>query len=330
MSAVVQLLNRRAADGAAIAFQRDQAEFIAAAGVVMTGVIDRAEMLEQLGENNRVLKQRDAEIEALQQATEAARLTAEKSDRAKSEFLNCIGHELKTPLNAIIGFSELLNNEGFGPLGHPSYKTFAGEVSDGGHKLLGIVTDILGIVQAETRSIECSDDGAAAYGCIEDTCRACFDEAAERNVVFAVEISDDPASCAVDAAYLKTVLERLIDNAIKFTQAGGEINLDAGPHAGGLKIEISDTGIGMTDTEILKALAPFGQADNSLSRAYEGAGLGLTLATALIRGMNGEFAIESEPGKGTTIAVMFPGAAAAVSPPPAFATAPAAAMWVSG
>jgi signal transduction histidine kinase len=330
VSAVVQLLNRRAADGTAIGFEPDQTEFIAAAGVVMTDVIDRAEMLEQLAESNRELKNRNTEIEALQQVTEAARLTAKKSDRAKSEFLNCIGHELKTPLNAIIGFSELLNNEGFWPLGRPSYKTFAGEVSDGGCKLLGIVTDILGIVQAETRSIECGDDSAAAYGCIEDTCRACFDEAAEKNIVFAVEFSDDPASCAVDAANLKTILERLIDNAVKFTQAGGEIRLDAGPHAGGLKIEISDTGIGMTDTEIVKALAPFGQADNSLSRGYEGAGLGLTLASALTRSMNGEFAIESDPGKGTTIAIMFPGSTVALSAPPAFAAAPAAAMWVSG
>lgn len=326
VSAVVQLINRLDADGAMIPFENDQAEFIAAAGVVMTGVIDRARMVEQLAQSNRELTARNRKIEALQDETEAALLEAEKSNRAKSEFLNCIGHELRTPLNAIIGFSELLKNEGFGPLGHPSYKEFAGEVTQGGHRLLDIVEDILGIVQAETQSVECPDDGSAAYGCIVDTCRAWFDDAAEKNIVFSAEISDTPADCAIDAAHLRTILDRLIDNAIKFTLAGGEIALTAGPgDRDGLVIEISDTGVGMSRAETLAALAPFGQADTTLSRSYEGAGLGLTLASALTHSMKGEFEIDSAPGEGTTIEMRFPARSNTT------ATAePAPAMWVSG
>lgn len=298
VSAVVQLINRLGADGSAIPFDRDQAEFISAAGVVMTGVIDRARLVEQLALNNHDLTERNTRIEALQDETEAALLEAEKSDRAKSEFLNCIGHELRTPLNAIIGFSELLKNEGFGPLGHPSYKEFAGEVTQGGHRLLGIVEDILGIVQAETQSVECPDGGSAAYGCIVDTCRAWFDDAAEKNIVFSAEISDDPADCAADSAHLRTILDRLIDNAIKFTLAGGEIALTACPgDRGGLVIKISDAGVGMSRAETLSVLAPFGQADTTLSRSYEGAGLGLTLASALTHSMKGEFEIDSAPGR---------------------------------
>lgn len=85
-------------------------------------------------------------------------------------------------------------------------------------------------------------------------------------------------------------MDRLIDNAIKFTEAGGEIDVYDGLLSdGGLEIRISDTGIGITQGEVIKALAPFGQADTSLSRGYEGAGLGLTLATALTGSMGGEF-----------------------------------------
>lgn len=338
VSAVVQLINRLESDGGIVAFDPEQADFIAAAGFVMTGVIDRARMVEELAASNRALTDRNAEIETLQKKTEIALLEAEKSDRAKSEFLNCIGHELRTPLNAIIGFSELLKNEGFGPLGHPSYREFAGEVTQGGHRLLGIVEDILGIVHAETETKECSDGGDAAYSCIVDTCRAWFDEAAEKNIVFSAEISDTPADCVVDIAQLRTILDRLIDNAIKFTLAGGTIEVFAGPGDGdglkdgnGLKIVISDTGVGMTQEEIGKALAPFGQADTTLSRSYEGAGLGLTLASALTHNMNGEFSIRSEPGKGSTVAMTFPANADRNSGgAPRVNAAPPTPVWVSG
>ena len=101
VSAVVQLINRLGEDVELIPFDEDQAEFIEAAGVVMTGVIDRSEMLEREALANQELKARNEAIERLQLETEAALLEAEKSNRAKSEFLNCIGHELKTPLNAV-------------------------------------------------------------------------------------------------------------------------------------------------------------------------------------------------------------------------------------
>ena len=140
--------------------------------------------------------------------------------------------------------------------------------------------------------------------------------------------------CAICAESLGKILDRLIDNAVKFTPAGGEIEVYAGPVAGGgLEVRIADTGIGMTQTEVIKALAPFGQADTSLSRGYEGAGLGLTLAAALTRSMNGEFSIESEPDKGTTVEITFtaPGSDAAAARPAAqVAAPPATAMWVSG
>lgn len=329
ISAVVQLINRRTPAGDVIAFAPEQAEFIAVAGVVMTGVIERARMLEELAAANKDLVARNAHIEALKNKTEIALREVEKSDQAKSQFLACIGHELKTPLNAIIGFSELLNSEGFGPLGHPSYKGFADEVSNGGHKLLGMVDDILGIVQAESGTVECTDGGSAAYGCIEDTCRAWFDEAAEKNIVFAVDIDDEPAGCAVDVPRLTTVLDRLIDNALKFTLAGGEIEVRArAPREGGLVIEISDTGVGMTEAEIVDALTPFGQADSTLSRLYEGAGLGLTLASALTRSMQAGFTVESEPEKGTVIRLQFPAVQDLVHNVAEETSEPA--VWVSG
>jgi signal transduction histidine kinase len=328
VSAVVQLINRRSPTGAILAFEPEQVEFISAAGVVMTGVIERARMLEELSAANQDLIARNTEIEALKNEAETALREAEKSDQAKGRFLSCIGHELKTPLNAIIGFSDLLTNESFGPLGHASYREFAKEVSAGGHKLLRMVDDILRIVHAESGSAECADGGGAAYACIVDTCRSWFEEAAEKNIVFAVEIADEPASCAIDVHRLTIVLDRLIGNALKFTLAGGGMEVRAGPGPdGGLIIEISDTGVGMTEAEIVDVLAPFGQADSTLSRMYEGAGLGLTLASALARSMQGDFRIESAPGKGTVVRILFP---ATQDPGQQSEKTPRTAIWLSG
>ncbi len=305
--AVVQLINSRDPAGAAVPFAADEIEIIEAAGLIVSSAIERAEMLERLERQNRELTRQFATIEALQHETETALTNARKSDRAKAELLNCIGHELRTPLNSIIGFSELLKNEGFGPLGHPSYAAFATDIAAGGHQLLRIVNDILAIVRADSNVRKLRDDGRAAYGCVEDTARAFFETAAEANLVLAAEIAEEPASCAVDRTALQTALERLIDNAIKFTPAGGEIVVTVGPtEEGGLAIEVRDTGIGMTDAEIEVAFTPFGQIDSSLGREYEGAGLGLTLAAAIARGMNGDLTITSQPGEGTAVRLSFP------------------------
>jgi signal transduction histidine kinase len=128
---------------------------------------------------------------------------------------------------------------------------------------------------------------------------------------------------------LTTILDRLTDNALKFTLAGGEIEVRARPkREGGLTIEISDTGVGMTDAEIVDALTPFGQADSTLSRLYEGAGLGLTLASALTRSMGADFTVESEPEKGTLIRMHFPDGG--VSARSRTENEPDTEMWVSG
>lgn len=307
--AVVQLLNRIGAAGKPVPFDQDQVDFIAAAGIVISGAIDRTEMLERLAEQNKELRRQYDTIEALQADTESALLEARRSDKAKSEFLGCIGHELKTPLNAIIGFSELLKNEGFGPLGHPSYREFATDIADGGHNLLRIINDILGIVAAECDTIELPDDGAAAYACAEEILRTYFDPAAEANIVLAAEISDTACICRIDRNALRTVLDRVIDNAVKFTPPGGSISATIGPGADdGLVIEVADSGIGMTDAEIETALSPFSQIDSTLTRKHEGAGLGLSLANALVRSMKGVLSVRSKPEVGTTITITFPAA----------------------
>ena len=314
VSAVVQLINRRDAAGTAIPFDSGQADFIAAAGIVMSGAVERAAMVERLARQNDELRRQYDTIRSLQAETAAALTEARKSDRAKSEFLTCIGHELRTPLNAVIGFAELLRNEGFGPLGHPSYRNFAVDIADAGQKLLRTVSDIMSIVNADTNVREPRDDWRAAYACVEDTARAHFEIAAEANLVLAAEIAELPCDCAIDRHGLQTALERLIDNAIKFTPAGGEIVVTVGPNDhGALEIEVRDTGIGMAPDDVVKALSPFGQADSTLSRRYEGAGLGLTLAHAVVRGMEGRLSIDSAPGEGTRVQLAFP----VRTPPPA-------------
>jgi signal transduction histidine kinase len=236
-----------------------------------------------------------------------AKIQSDLSSRAKSEFLANMSHELRTPLNAIIGFSEIIRDEVLGPIGNVQYKEYVRDIYDSGKKLLSIINEILDVSRIETGDRQLNE------GVVDITriTRSCLDFIrpklmAEKLVVVNLMEGAVPKVIGEELA-IKQIILNLLSNAVKFTGEGGRITLSHEiDHEGQLRIAITDTGIGLDETEIEKALSPFGQVDSSLSRGGSGAGLGLTLVDSLIKLHGGRLELFSQKGVGTTATIVFP------------------------
>jgi PAS domain S-box-containing protein len=242
-----------------------------------------------------------------EEASVAARQQAEAANRAKSEFLARVSHELRTPLNAVLGFSEIMHSEAMGPIGNRRYKEFAEHIHASGTHLLSLIDDILDLSKIEAGRLELREEEAGIGELIDQVCDLMRQRTDDAGLTLSVEIADGLPSLKVDKRALKQVLLNLLSNAAKFTPRGGAIVLSAGREPdGGISISVADTGIGIAAGDIAKAMEPFGQVDTSLTRRYQGAGLGLPISRSLIELHGGRLDLDSQPGAGTTATVRLP------------------------
>jgi len=239
---------------------------------------------------------------------EKAKTVAEAQSQQKSMFLANVSHELRTPLNAIIGFSEIIKDEAMGPIGHPQYKEYIGDINASGVHLLSLINDILDYSKAEAKKLDVEavdvDLTKIAVSCL----RLVEPRAKQAKVELLTKVPERHVVLNADPKRMKQIILNLLSNAVKFTPEGGHVTLsiEADMLAGHVTLVVADTGIGIEAKDISKAMAPFGQIDSSLSRKYEGTGLGLPLTKKLTELMNGQFDIASEVGLGTTITLVFP------------------------
>lgn len=236
-----------------------------------------------------------------------AKIKSDLANRAKSEFLTNMSHELRTPLNAIIGFSEILETEALGPLANRQYWEYARDIHEGGQKLLKIINEILDVSHIETGERQLNES-------IVDTAKvtsSCVDflwqkaESAHLTIINKIDKSC-PKIIGEELAIKQTILN-ILSNAIKFTPDGGHITISYEiDDEEQLRLSITDTGIGLNEDEIQKALSPFGQIETSFNRSASGAGLGLTLVDSLMKLHGGKLEIFSQKGVGTTVTLVFP------------------------
>jgi PAS domain S-box-containing protein len=239
-------------------------------------------------------------------ALRRAQMDAEIANRAKSQFLANVSHELRTPLNAIIGFSEIMNGEMMGPLGSSTYKEYASDIHESGRHLLAIINDILDLSRVEAGQVTLNESAIE----IEKLLGACLilvrGRANEGGLTLSVEATPATPEILGDERLLKQALLNLLSNAIKFTPRGGAIRIATRVSRIGLEIGVSDSGIGMNESELAKVAKPFVQLENWLVRKYEGTGLGLSIAKAFCELHGGRLEIVSAPGKGTTATIHLP------------------------
>ena len=238
-------------------------------------------------------------------AAAQAQAQAEAMNRAETEFLANMTHELRTPLNAVIGFAELILSEVHGPMSDRRYCDYVSHIRTGGKQLLAIVDATLDLSALAAGRLDlqprCVEPGAIVEECAQSV--AAQAEAAK--VELAVRPSTAPA-VAADPARLKQALTNLLSNAIKFTAPGGRVSIGATFHEDVVAFEVTDTGIGMTPSQVNVALQPFRMIDSCMTRRHNGCGLGLPLAERLVRLHGGELRIDSRPGGGTSIAAILP------------------------
>jgi two-component system cell cycle sensor histidine kinase PleC len=239
---------------------------------------------------------------------EKAKSAAEAQNQQKSMFLANVSHELRTPLNAIIGFSEIIRDEVMGPVGHPQYKEYVTDINSSGVHLLSLINDILDYSKADARKLEVETVDVDLSKIAQSCLRLVETRAKEAKVHLIEKLPEKHVILSADPKRMKQVILNLLSNAVKFTPEDGKVTLSVIDDSlnGNIVINVIDTGIGIASKDISKAMAPFGQIDSSISRKYEGTGLGLPLTKKLTELMGGAFDIKSEVGLGTTITLVFP------------------------
>jgi PAS domain S-box-containing protein len=234
-----------------------------------------------------------------------AKLDSEAANRAKSEFLANMSHELRTPLNSIIGFSDVLLEGYTGDLNEKQTR-YLKNISSSGKHLLNIINDILDISKVEAGKAQLHTEILSMENLLKEMLDNMQSLAAKKGISLKISLESDPFYVEVDKGKINQVLYNLIGNAIKFTEDRGLVILRAKMDMDMVYISIQDTGVGISKKDQEKLFKPFSQLDSSVSKKYEGTGLGLALAKKLVVLHGGQIWVESELGKGSTFTFTIP------------------------
>jgi two-component system cell cycle sensor histidine kinase PleC len=270
-------------------------------------VVTRAGRYLGIGTSEALVRCKMEILGARENELKSALLIATDASKTKSHFLALMSHELRTPLNAIIGFSEILAAQMYGPLGADRYREYACDIHGAGRHLLALINDILDLSKAEAGKLDLHLEAIDVATLIADCVRLTSERAREQSVQVAVRAAPDLPALHADALRVKQVILNLLTNAIKFTLAGGDVEVAAEiGREGEFLLSVRDTGIGMAPESIPVALEPFRQIASPFTRNVEGTGLGLSLVKVLTEQHGGEIAIESAPSQGTMVRLRFP------------------------
>lgn len=228
----------------------------------------------------------------------------ETASRSKSDFLASMSHEIRTPMTAILGFTDLLKSETFGPLGSEKNREYLGLVAESGQHLLAIINDILDLSKLEAGRFELSPDQVDPSEIVEAVLGMFEAAAGMKEITF--EEKCEFAQIESDARVMRQVLINVVSNALKFTPTGGTISITGELTSTRYAITVTDTGYGMSDEDLSRAMEIFGQADDIRVRRQQGTGLGLPLVQRFMQLMGGSLDIQSRLGEGTIVRLNFP------------------------
>jgi signal transduction histidine kinase len=229
-------------------------------------------------------------------------------DETKRSFLRMASHELRTPLNSILGFSEIIASELYGPLGAPQYKEYAGIIRTSGARLLKLVNQVLEIARLEGRAMDIDLQQESVDHALDDVLDGLREEINQARVAIVIENQGALPAVIADSRGLRNILTNLIQNAVIFAPEGSQVTIRAETVGQCVDISIIDQGPGVDPAEIPRLLLPFEQGENALTRRSEGAGLGLPIVELLCVAMDGRLKLTSAAGQGLTANVRLPAA----------------------
>ncbi|HEX8099809.1 MAG TPA: ATP-binding protein [Actinomycetota bacterium] len=241
------------------------------------------------------VSKRTAELQAAIRDLLTAKEGAERSDRAKSEFLSRSSHELRTPLNAILGFSQLLEGSHL----HPEDRESVEEILKAGRRLLALIDDVLDVAHVDAGRDLGPLEPTSVGQVIAEALDLVRPVAANRSVELRCAPIDTALLVLGDSPRLRRALQNLLTNAVKFNREGGDVVITATETAERISIHITDTGQGIANEDLDQLFSPFARLGAERVDS-DGRGLGLTVAKALVESMDGEISVATKPGSGST------------------------------
>jgi two-component system cell cycle sensor histidine kinase PleC len=270
-------------------------------GAIMTLISDVTEakktdtMLHAIRQEQRLLARRYHE----------EKLKAEAASRSKTNFLAHLSHDIRTPLNHIIGFAELMRHQAYGPLGDARYSDYVQSIKTSGEHLLASFATILDLAELESGQKPLRSEPVDIDELLDSAIQRFRAQASRAGVLF---ILGEPSGAVVrgDRLGLSRMIANIVENALRFTPSGGKVTLNAYPARDGVVIEITDTGLGMSEERLAALSQPFALGDSTFTREGVGPGLGISIARAIAELSGGNLAIDSSPSLGTTVAISLP------------------------
>ena len=233
------------------------------------------------------------------------KLKAEAASQAKTAFLAHLSHDIRTPINHIIGFADLMREQTYGPLGDKRYLTYVEDMRESGERLLQYFASILDLAELESGQKPLRPAPFDVDELLTSVVRKFSAQATRADLALALGTSCG-AHLVGDRFALERMIGNIVENAVRFTPSGGRVTVAAYPADDGVVVEISDTGIGMSAERLDQLSQPFAFGDAALTRQHSGAGLGIAIARAIAELSGGRLAIDSRPAIGTTVAISLP------------------------
>jgi PAS domain S-box-containing protein len=237
----------------------------------------------------------------------AAKRAAEAASTQKSEFLARVSHEIRTPLNAIIGFAEVMIEERFGPVENERYREYLRDVRTSGEHVVSLVNDLLDISKIEAGKLDLDFTAVPLNELVRESINLMQPQANRARVVLRSSLSQEVPAIVADHRTMRQIVLNLLSNSVKFTGPGGQVIASTRlAENGEALLRIRDTGEGMSEEELTRALEPFRQLSTATLSDSKGTGLGLPLTKALVESNRARLSIRSARGEGTVVTVTFP------------------------
>ncbi len=286
------------------AFSGDDLRVLATLAGQFATILEKARLDAALEAERASLARRVAERTA---ELSLANAELAKAARLKDEFLAAMSHELRTPLNAVLGMSEALQEQVYGPLNEKQLKSLR-TIEDSGRHLLALINDILDLSKIEAGKVELQIGPASIGPVCQASLQFVKQTALKKQIQVSSTLDSQVTTLQADERRLKQILVNLLSNAVKFTPEGGAMGLEVKGDAEKSVVHFTvwDTGIGIALEDMARLFKPFVQLDSRLSRQYSGTGLGLSLVQRMAELHGGSVSVESEVGKGSRFTVSLP------------------------